>query len=70
MDFTETWRKIALFCGFILDPSIELHTVFALNVVIYYFSVESYRLCQLLIEKKISKKNKLESENDDALSGY
>ncbi len=50
---TDVLKKIALFCGFNLDPDESLYEIIALNVVIIYFAVESYRLCNKLNEDMV-----------------
>ena len=47
-ELTDVLKQIALFCGFNLDPDESLYEIIAFNVVIIYFAVESYRLCNKL----------------------
>lgn len=59
-------EKISLFLGLILNQGdSDLYSVFALNIVIFYFSVESYRLANLLVEERFKNIKAFENEEDD-----
>ena len=45
---TNVIYKISLLLGFKMNSIYNLTYIFALNIVIFYFSVESYRLCKII----------------------
>lgn len=51
--------KFSLLLGFKMDTSVGLTAVFALNIVIFYFSVECYRLCKLLEERRFDEEGRV-----------
>lgn len=47
-------KEISLFLGLDLSQQFSLSGVFALNIVIFYFAVESYALCKIIEEDRFN----------------